>query len=66
MNANSKSVPEVSELEHDVFDYPRLYPSGWRLEDIPVKPETKKQPMPEGYDKFPEPKTFPGGWNLPD
>jgi hypothetical protein len=45
-----------------MFDYPRLYPSGWNLSESKAKP--KKQPMPADYDQFPEPRTFPSGWDL--
>jgi len=64
MHTKNPPKPKPVDDEHDMFEYPRQYPSGWQLEDEQPKPKPKKQSMPEDYDKFPEPKTFPDGWTF--
>ena len=62
MEPKTPPTPSESDQSYDMFDYPRLYPSGWNLSESKAKP--KKQPMPADYDQFPEPRTFPSGWDL--
>ncbi len=59
-----QSAPEPK--PYDPFSYPRLYPSGWNLEDMEEVPAkaAKAKKMPEHYQPFHELRTFPKGWDL--
>lgn len=53
--------------QYDPFSYPRLYPSGWNLDEMPNSDaaEPKPEPMPDWYEPFHDLRTFPAGWDLP-
>ena len=59
-----KKTPEPQ--PYDPFSYPRLYPSGWNLDEMGSDPgqASKKKKMPERYEPFHELRTFPSGWDL--
>ena len=51
---------------YDPFSYPRLYPSGWNLDEMSAEPGKagKEKKMPKRYEPFHELRTFPSGWDL--
>jgi len=51
---------------YDPFSYPRLYPSGWNLDDMDAEPtrDAEAVKMPKKYEPFHELRTFPSGWDL--
>ena len=61
---SSKKAPEPR--PYDPFSYPRLYPSGWNLDEMASEaseaPKNKK--MPDRYQPIHELRTFPSGWDL--
>ena len=62
-----KSTPKTPEPQpYDPFSYPRLYPSGWNLEEMNAEADKapKSKNMPEKYQPFHELRTFPSGWDL--
>jgi hypothetical protein len=72
--ASKDSQPPIPVPEsYDPFSYPRLYPSGWNLDDLPASqnpggfPESKPRrgSMPSWYEPFRDLRTFPAGWDLP-
>lgn len=73
-DSNSPRQSLASEPQaYDPFSYPRLYPSGWNLDDLPAnetsmtetEPESNPNTMPAWYEPFRDLRTFPSGWDLP-
>jgi len=71
MDETNTNPPSPEPINYDLFSYPRLYPSGWNLDDLPEKhvPESdlvpKKSSLPAWYEPFHDLRTFPEGWDLP-
>ena len=70
----SNSPPEPQ--SYDPFSYPRLYPSGWNLENssgdqanleeaVDTESEPNPNALPSWYEPFRDLRTFPSGWDLP-
>ena len=72
MDPKNPPQPSPASEPYDMFDYPKLYPRGWNLNEMQdEQPEEEDgetsedgQPMPDSYDSFYEPRTFPSGWDL--
>lgn len=71
MTPNDLTPSPAPSSAYDPFSYPRLYPSGWNLDDLPedqmpdMKTDPKSGSLPAWYEPFHDLRTFPSGWDLP-